>query len=198
MFAWTLNVVLCVFTADFVSGFVHWLEDAYGNERLPILGSLVTRRNNLHHSDPTYFAQFGYWHSSWLLITISGAIGLIAWSLSLFSWQLALVLVLGANANQVHKWTHRSRKRNGKLVTWLMDHGFMASQRDHAQHHTGSERSAYCVLTPHLNPLLDRIRFWRGLELVIELVAGRPRRTPGLVHAARTSTRSAHAPTVRT
>ena len=172
--------IACVLLADFLSGLFHWLEDAYGHEDLPLLGNLVTRRNNLHHQDPSYFAQFSYWHSSWFLIALCSVVGVGALLAGVFSWQLALVLVLGANANQVHKWTHRSRKTNGRLVSWLMDARLIASQRHHASHHTGSEQSHYCVLTPHLNPVLDRLGFWKGLESAIERVFGVKRRDPRL------------------
>ena len=174
-----LQVLLCVWVADFVSGFVHWLEDAYGHEELPVLGSLVTQRNNLHHKDPSAFARFGWWHGSWLLHLIAGAVGLALWALGLFTWQVALVLVIGANANHLHKWAHRSRRRNGPVVTWLQDVQVLQSQRHHARHHRGSERTHYCVVTPHLNPLLDQVGFWGGLERLVELVTGVARRDPG-------------------
>ena len=30
------KVIACVFTADLLSGFLHWLEDAYGREHWPV------------------------------------------------------------------------------------------------------------------------------------------------------------------
>ena len=34
----------------------------------------------------------------------------------------------------------------------------------------GDTDVAYCVVTPYLNPLLDAIGFWRGLEKAIYLI----------------------------
>src|SRR6185295_9793570 len=61
------EILLTVLAADFVSGLVHWLEDAYGREHWPITGRLVTRPNILHHHDPRYFTRHNWLQSSWLL-----------------------------------------------------------------------------------------------------------------------------------
>lgn len=174
----SVQIVACVLLADLLSGLVHWLEDAYGREDLPVVGELVTRRNNLHHQDPAYFARFSYWHSSWLLIALCATAGGVAALCGAFTWQLGVVLVLCANANQVHKWTHRPRSRNGRVVGWLMDARLIQSQRDHALHHRGEETTHYCVLTPHLNPLLERLGLWRRLERLVARVTGVERRDP--------------------
>lgn len=174
-----LQFLLCVLIADFASGFVHWLEDSYGNEKLPLIGRYVTLENNLHHQRPSLMTENSWWESSKLLLAITCTIGATAWGLGLFTWQLGVVLFLGANANQVHKWAHRSRRANGPFISWLQDMKIVQSRAHHGRHHGGDQRGSYCVLTPHLNPLLDRLGFWTGLESSIAWLFGRDRRDPG-------------------
>ena len=125
-----LKLLAAVLFVDFVSGFVHWMEDAYGNEELPVIGKLVTLKNNLHHQNPAYFAGFGWWHNSWLLYLVSAAVGLVVWALGWFTWPVAVVLVLGAHANQVHQWAHRSRRVNGPVITRLKREWSEISQQE--------------------------------------------------------------------
>jgi len=173
-----LQLVGCVFVADFLSGLVHWLEDSYGREDQPVWGAVLLE-NNRHHQQPGYFTGLSWWESSKSLVLVAAAAGLVVWCLGLFSWQLAVVLVLGANANQIHKWAHRSRRRNGPAISLLQDWGVFQSAAHHAGHHAGRRwRRRFCVLTPHLNRWLDGIGFWHGLERGIELLTGVAPRDP--------------------
>ena len=43
-------------------------------------------------------------------------------------------------------------------------------------HHSGEKNTRYCVVTPFVNPVLDRLGFWRGLERVLVPLFGAPRR----------------------
>ena len=49
--------------------------------------------------------------------------------------------------------------------------------RHHALHHTDPKNSHYCVLTNFLNPILDGLRLWDGLEWTIHALLGVHRRT---------------------
>src|SRR5213078_3383108 len=102
-----LEVIITLLVADFVSGLFHWLEDAYGREEWPITGRLVTRPNILHHHNPRYFTRH-----VWLFVA------------------------LGVNANQIHKWAHRSPVENGPIITFLQCIWLLQTPRHHAQHHT--------------------------------------------------------------
>ena len=61
-----------VLLADFVSGVVHWVEDAYARPGAPLIGSLA--ENNLrHHWRPREFLRKTWLASSWDLL-LAGAI----------------------------------------------------------------------------------------------------------------------------
>ncbi len=161
---------------DFLSGVFHWLEDAYGRPTWPIVGRHVTKPNILHHYVPRAFVTNSWFLSSRLLLAICTAIVAITVALGVFNWMIALAMVLGVNANQVHKWSHRSRRENGPLVTLLQRLQLVQSPAHHQRHHLQGKDSNYCVLTNFLNPVLDGLGFWRGAEWTIQRVFGVARR----------------------
>jgi len=111
-----LEIIATVFVADFVSGFFHWLEDAYGREHWPITGRLITRPNVLHHHDPRYFIRHGWLHSSWLLFAAGLLVLGIAWLCGVLTWHVWLFVLLGSNANEFHKWAHRENGSRAERV----------------------------------------------------------------------------------
>lgn len=168
--------VLTLFAIDFVSGFVHWAEDTFGTEQTPVYGKWIVVPNNIHHEQSAAFTQKNWWQSSWDLALCSALITLAAWWGGWLSWHVWLFCALGANANQLHKYTHVPRAKIPLLIRWLQDLRVFQSAKDHALHHSGKKNTAYCVITPYLNMLLDKIGFWRGLEKIIVPLTGAPRR----------------------
>lgn len=161
-----------VMLADFVAGIVHWLEDAYGSEDTPVVGPLLIKPNIVHHHFPRHFTKLSWWQSSWDLL-IPGALLLAAgawWGF--LSWQLWLFVLLSVNANQVHKWAHRTRKENGRIVSFFQDIRVLQTPHQHALHHTDPKNTYYCPITNVLNPVLEKIELWPRLERAIEHVTG--------------------------
>jgi ubiquitin-conjugating enzyme E2 variant len=174
--AFLLKFFATVLLADFVAGFVHWLEDAYAREDTPILGPLVARANIVHHHYPRYFTRLTWWQSSWDLLCLGAVIALSAWGLGRLTWEVWLFVALTANANEIHKWEHRTRKENGRLISFLQDIRLVQTPRHHALHHTNPKECHYCTTTNLLNPILDGLRFWEGLEWLLENLFGIRRR----------------------
>ncbi|MDB6015871.1 MAG: Kua-ubiquitin conjugating enzyme hybrid localization domain protein [Pedosphaera sp.] len=84
--------------------------------------------------------------------------------------------IVAANANQIHKWAHRTRAENGPLISFFQNLGILQSTHHHALHHTDPKNSHYCTVTNLLNPILDGIRFWDGLEFALARTTGLQRR----------------------
>ena len=162
---------------DLVSGLAHWAEDTFGTEATPVLGKWIVTPNLLHHRDGTAFVANSWLKSSWDLLAAAVAIVAIAWSIGMLSWPVWVFAVVGANANQIHKWNHMPRARRPFLIRALQWLRLLQSSRDHVAHHRGEKNSAYCVITPLLNPLLDRMQFWHWLERLTVPTLGAPRRT---------------------
>lgn len=183
----SLTLVLILLAADFLSGFFHWVEDSYGSEDWPIIGSFVTQANVLHHFDPRHMTAHSWWDSARIPLILSTILLCLAYLLGFFGWPLCLLAVMAANSNEVHKWAHRSKSENGKVVTLLQRLGLVQSRAHHAKHHQRDKNTHYCVVTNFLNPVLDGVGFWRGLELAITLATGVKRRADPSVGASRRS-----------
>ncbi len=170
-----------VLLADFMSGVIHWAEDAYARfkpQRKLRLVNAIARDNEMHHRRPRDFLKRSWWQSSWDLVAIGAAITAAAYAVGHLSWAVLLFVVLSVNANQMHKWAHMNPRENPKLITLLQRAHLLQSPRHHGRHHTGTKDSHYCVVTNFLNPMLEEVNFWRRLEGVVERVTGRAPKAP--------------------
>jgi ubiquitin-conjugating enzyme E2 variant len=166
------QVPLVIFAAEFTAGFVHWLEDAYIRDTTPLLGRVIGRPNIVHHHYPRFMTRHTWWQSSWDLVLLAAILVTGAWCLHLLTWQLWLFAFLAANANEFHKWAHRTRKENGPVISFVQDIGLLQGARHHARHHTDPKNSHYCTITNVMNPLLDGVDFWNRLERLLEKTTG--------------------------
>jgi len=166
------EIVGFVSIADFLAGFVHWLEDAYFSEDTPVIGPMVIRPNIIHHHLPRYMTKLSWWESSRELVAL-GAITLAgAWMLNALTWQVWFFVALSVNANQVHKWSHQTRAENGPIIARLQDWKILQTPHHHGLHHKDPKNTYYCPITNFVNPLLERISFWNRLENIIERLTG--------------------------
>lgn len=172
-----VHLGVAVLAADFVVGIFHWIEDAYLREDCPVLGDLIARPNVLHHYRPRHFLRKSWMASCWDLWVLSGLVVAIAWGLDRLTPAVWLFAILAGNANQIHKWAHRSRRENGPWINLLHDLRILQGARHHAIHHTDPKSTHYCVITEFLNPALERIRFWTRLECSLRKVFGIRRRS---------------------
>jgi len=170
------KIVATVLAADFVGGLVHWLEDAYVREDTPWIGRIVARPNIVHHHYPRFMTRHNWWQTSWDLVILSAILVVAAEFAGMLTWEVWLFAVLSANANEFHKWAHRTRKENGWLISFLQDVHLFQTARHHARHHTDPKNSHYCTMTNVLNPVLDRVGFWNGIEWALAQTTGLKRR----------------------
>jgi plasmanylethanolamine desaturase len=170
------KIAAAVLLADFVSGLVHWLEDTFWTENSPVVGHWLVVPNSRHHRDGLAFTKLTWLESSWDLALA----GLVIFAITSFmygsSWSVALFVIVGANANQIHKWNHMARGDVPRWVKILQSIYILQSPAHHAGHHRGDRNTRYCIVTDVLNPLLDRSRFWRVLEAAAVPLFGAPRR----------------------
>jgi ubiquitin-conjugating enzyme E2 variant len=171
-----LEGFLVVLFVDFLSGLVHWAEDTFWIESTPVLGVWLVKPNVLHHHDGGAFTRNSWLQSSWDLLLGGITILAIAWYLHFLSWQIWLFVVVGINANQIHKWNHVPKSEVPRWVRVLQHFRVLQSPEHHAAHHRDEKNRCYCVVTELLNPVLDRIGFWRALEQLLVPIFGAPRR----------------------
>jgi TMEM189-like protein len=164
------KLVLTWLVTDFISGFVHWLEDSYGHPHMPLVGRYITKPDLRHHYRPRQFVTNSWLSSAQMLLVLCSAALFVAFALGRLSPMVYFGAVLGMNANQIHKWCHRTPRENGALIVALQRMRLVQTPQQHHQHHLGSKDAAYCVLTGFLNPVLDRCQFWRALERMVFVV----------------------------
>ena len=167
-----LDIILVILAVDFASGSLHWLEDSYGNPEWPITGALITAPNVLHHHRPSAFTKHSWLKSAEVLIFLGAVIISAAWVGGVLTWQVLLFVAIGINANEIHKWNHLPENKRGKLVVALQVLRLLQTPKQHGRHHAASKDTNFCVVTNMVNPVLDGVRFWRGLEAAISLLFG--------------------------
>lgn len=171
-----VEMFLVLILVDFASGLIHWVEDTFGNETTPIIGNWIIKPNVLHHRDAHAFVKNSWLKSSWDLLIVGILILLAAYFLGYLTWHIGLFIIIGVNANQIHKYNHMPATKLPKLVTILQKLFILQSSSHHATHHYGEKNTHYCVITPILNPFLDSIGFWRAMECLFVPIFGKSNR----------------------
>lgn len=161
--------------ADFLSGFVHWLEDRILWVGMPLISKSVVEPNRLHHVDPEAFLSQSLLARNSTTWAAVAAVALLWLGLAGFSWIFFGALLGGLAVSEVHVRAHR-RVPRASLYRALTDIGIIQSTTHHWGHHAGAMDSRYCVLTDWLNPLLDRARLWARLESGLEAIGFAPNR----------------------
>lgn len=167
-----------VFT-DFACGVIHWAGDTWGRTSMPIVGRMFVRSFREHHVDPAAITRHG-------TVQVLGEQALVAVpviaALRLYDpadddslGQALLVgmyvtVVAAMAANLFHRWAHMARPP--LLARLLQRAGLIISFRHHARHHLPPYTQSYCIAIGWLNPVLDRVRFWRGLEWLVHKLTG--------------------------
>lgn len=173
---WLVTLAATLALVDFVSGLVHWAEDTFFVESTPVVGRWLVVPNVIHHENATAFVSNSWLASSWDLLAVGALVGVAAWHFDALAWPAWLFIVLGVNANQIHKWNHMPPARRPAAIRLLQRLHVLQSSSHHAAHHRGKKNTHYCVITPFVNPILDWTGFWRALEGITVPGLGAPRR----------------------
>lgn len=168
--------------ADVGSGVVHWFFDTWLSARTPVLGSMFVRPFREHHVDPLAITRHDFveTNGSNCLATVPLLLGASLLDPAAGAAQrggvvFVVALSLGVFAtNQFHSWAHRLEPP--RWITLLQRSGLALRPEHHARHHASPYLSHYCITTGWMNPLLDGIGFFRGLERAITLITGVPPR----------------------
>jgi plasmanylethanolamine desaturase len=170
-----LKIILCLYGADFFTGFIHWLEDTFWTEETPIVGKWLIQPNELHHQKPTAFLMNTWWQSSYDAIIIGFIILFIAQLTKHLTWEIALFILISISACQIHKYSHQPLSRLPAFIRFLQKIKIIQDSTHHVKHHTGEKNTNYCLITPFLNPLLRKTRFWEFLGVIFEPLFGKVR-----------------------
>jgi len=163
---------LCL--ADFISGLVHWSADTYGHPTMPIFGGFV-RTFREHHADQLDITRHDFVETNGDVCIFSSPVHftLLCVLENPFALSCVLGLFVGSYTNsQIHKWAHAADRP--WLVRLCQKTRLLLSPDHHSQHHSGPHLSHYCITTGWMNGVLDRLGFFRKLELVLRGLGLRP------------------------
>jgi hypothetical protein len=160
-------------TADLLSGVVHWAGDTLGNQATPFLGKNFVTPFRQHHVDPKDISRHDFIETNgnncivvipplgiaYLVLPSETGFGFFAATLMGF---LALFIVA---TNQFHKWAHSDTPPRFAMV--LQRWGVILSPDHHNIHHAQPHDRHYCITVGWMNPLLNRIQFFRASEALI-------------------------------
>ena len=167
-----IKVIAAVLLADFLTGVVHWIEDAYGNPNWRFIGASIIIPNLEHHQKPRAFIKGTWWTR--VNTSIIGGILLVGvfYLCAILNVYTALAILLATQGNEVHRFSHQTKKENGPIITGLQKIRVLQSIKHHARHHQAPYACHYCVMTNLMNPILDFIHFWQGIEWFLDRCLG--------------------------
>jgi plasmanylethanolamine desaturase len=171
-----VQIYLIILGADLFTGIIHWIEDRFWTEKTPLVGKWLIQPNELHHKKPTAFLSKTWWQSSYDAVFIGVFILIIAFLFWQLTWEIVLFVLISICACQVHKYSHQPPSRLPVLIRFLQRSKIIQDSSHHVKHHIGEKNSNYCLLTPVLNPLLNRIHFWKFMEVILIPVFGEVRK----------------------
>lgn len=167
-----ISVILGWLFADFASGLVHWLGDNYFARDTKIIGEVLILPFRHHHVEPTSICSHNFLLmnannfaiSSVGLLLVASSISSFGLDCELYSFSISAA-IFSSLTNQFHAWAHALEPPFLAKVLFKMR--IIQSPANHTKHHRLPHNSDYCITTGALNPLLDKIRFFRFLEKVI-------------------------------
>lgn len=189
-FDWAVFLVVLIIAApiawvlaDFVSGLVHWVGDTYGSEDTPLFGPWLIKPFRQHHLYPRDICTHGLVLAIGNTCTLAVPLHLgvlylmvtdeeVSNTRAFLSLALNLFLIAMVATNILHKWAHA--EKTNWVISRLQRSRVFLSPAHHHLHHTKPFDSYYCITNGWLNPLLERIRFFRNLEGTLSAIGIKP------------------------
>lgn len=172
-----LAIPLALVMGDFVGGLVHWGADTYFSEDTPVVGPALIKPFRQHHLFPRDICTHKF-------VSIIGNVCILAvpvLTLCLYLlWVskhgllafgiLCTTLMAAATVatNVFHKWAHQEKP--AAVVRCLQRMRLVLEPRHHQVHHTEPFKMHYCITNGWLNPLLNKIGFFRKLEAALRFL----------------------------
>jgi hypothetical protein len=178
--AWliALAIPIGILGGDFISGVVHWAADTYCSEDTPIVGPSLVKPFRRHHLYPrdicTHNLVETVGNVCILAVPVLALCLYLMWLLpesSLLAFTVfcfALMSAATVATNQFHKWAH---SENPSAFARLLQRLRLVLEPSHHElHHTAPFETHYCITNGWLNPILNKIKFFRRLERALAFV----------------------------
>ena len=163
--------------ADFLSGFVHWAGDTVGDENTPLFGNSFVRPFRYHHVDPEDITRHDFVETNGnncIVVAPVLLLLLLVMPKTADGWFFGGVVATSTAwfvfcTNQFHKWAHNPTP--SRWVRAMQRAGLILSPEHHAIHHAAPQDKYYCITVGWMNPVLERLRFFRILEAIVGRLA---------------------------
>jgi hypothetical protein len=200
--AWlfALAIPVGVVGGDFISGIVHWAADTYCSEDTPVVGPSLVKPFRRHHLYPrdicTHNLVETVGNVCILAVPVLSLCLFLLWLLpdsSLLAFAVICIALMAAATvatNQFHKWAHSENPP--AYARPLQRLRLVLEPTHHELHHTAPFESHYCITNGWLNPLLNRIKFFRRLEGLLGLLGIHTAKVNELRKAREASARNAN------
>jgi plasmanylethanolamine desaturase len=166
-----LMVVLGYLSADFISGFVHWMADTWGSTEVPVVGQALIRPFREHHVDAEAITRHDFIETNGANCLISLPVTAVAfWTHDTVALFLTSMVVWVMATNQFHKWSHT--RQRGAAVRFLQRLHLILPVDHHGLHHGAPFTRNYCITAGWMNYPLERIGFFRTLERLVTAATG--------------------------
>jgi len=166
-----LMAFLAWLSADFVSGFVHFLADNFGNPDTPFFGKVFIYAFREHHVDPKAITRHSFVETNGANCLVSLPPMVYIWFatsptedylLRIFFFFFFVSIFL---TNQIHKWSHMDSPP--LLVRALQRMHIILPIEHHAVHHAAPHDKYYCITCGWLNWPLQKLRFFQGVKRML-------------------------------
>lgn len=185
----SIQVVLGYLLADFVVACFHWFEDTYLDihTKYSLLREIAIN-NELHHYKPRLIIIYNPLQSirdQSIASVLSVCIISVIHRNMVFKYYSiwATFVIFVSLSNYIHQLAHLRSNEKHSIILFLQKLGLILSSDHHAVHHHSSPDNTYGVLNSYTNHIYDRLRIWRGLEFIIQIlfrISPRPKPTPSM------------------
>lgn len=173
-----LAIPLGLVGGDFISGVVHWAADTYCSETTPIVGPSLVKPFRRHHTYPrdicTHNLVETVGNVTILAVPVLSGCLYLLWLLPESGWlafavvSVSLMAVATVATNQFHKWAHQESP--SAFARWLQRTRLVLDPSHHKVHHTEPFDMHYCITNGWLNPVLNKLNFFRRLEATLHFL----------------------------
>lgn len=174
-----LQIILGYILADLFTAFAHWIEDTYidYNSKIPFI-KIIAKDNEFHHYFPRGIVGNTYFENIKIPLIIIMPIFIFIYfynskTLLDYPYLYGTLFFLLIISNIIHRWCHMRDCELPKIVILLQKIRILGSRSTHhSAHHSIDSSQHYCVISSYLNPILEKINFWRILENIIYISTG--------------------------
>lgn len=161
-----LAVILAVEFADFGTGVYHWSVDNYGSAQTPVVGKQIEAFQG-HHEEPWTITYRDFCNNCFptCIATMPFLIAFDVFVASPYVLLWGVIACTGiAFCQEFHKWSHTLKSQCHPVVNWLQERGLLVTRKAHLRHHKRPFDNNYCIVTGHMNPILDNSGFFQALQ----------------------------------